>query len=183
MTIANKQDKVDYNKEDDMDDAAPQLEDVEALIRGYSHSHKAEEDEDEELDEGDAVNDDDDDDDDENVINGSSPILLSECPEFQAYLQPLQVSSQEDDPTLNDEDEIVFGFVPLKNKKASSRDKDEKDEEGALWELIEAEAEALCLSKEGLAYCQRNAMIQSPVKRTSSHFSKVGVSDSWKFGN
>ncbi|EUB58771.1 Pleckstriny-like domain family B member [Echinococcus granulosus] len=173
MAIASRGSKVEHNKEDDVDDASPQLEDVEALLRGYSHSHKAD-DEDEELEEGDAANaGDEDEDDDDNAMNGSSPILLSECPEFQAYLQPLQVSSQEGDPTLNDADEIVFGFVPRKNGKLSPRNKDEKDEEGALWELIEAEAEALCLSEQGLACCQRNAVIQSPVKRTSSHkFSK-----------
>ncbi|VDM20893.1 unnamed protein product [Hydatigera taeniaeformis] len=178
MAIANRGYKMDHNKEDEVDDASPQLEDVEALIRGYSHSHKLE-DEDEVLEGDGNVNDCDDyDDDDENVINGSSPILLSECPEFQAYLQPLQVSSHEDNPILNDEDEIVFGFVPLKNKNLSPQNKEERDNESVLWELIEAEAEALCLSEKGIACCQRNAVAPSPTKRTSGHnLSKVGANN------
>ncbi|VDO00883.1 unnamed protein product [Rodentolepis nana] len=132
----------------DFDDCSPSLKDVEILLRGYSQSPFEHEEE-----HGQDI-----DDDDDFAENGSSPILLSECPEFQAYLQPFETSNVNNDI---DEDEIVFGFKSHRNGNSS---KDKREDEDALWELIEAETEALCLSEEGLVRLQSHNAPQSPGK-------------------
>lgn len=137
-----------FDQDTDFDDCSPPLKDVEALLRGYSQSPFEHEEE----------NGQDPDEDDDFAENGSSPILLSECPEFQAYLQPLEASNVDND--IN-EDEIVFGFKSRRNGRSL---KDMKENEDALWELIEAETEALCLSEEGLVRCQGDDAPQSSGK-------------------
>lgn len=130
----------------DIDDPSPQLKDVEALLREYSHSHFKQEEN--------RRRDNENDEDDDFAENGSSPILLSECPEFQECLQLLQAPNADD---VN-EDEIVFGFESRRNKDLY---KDKIENEDALWEFIEAETEGLCLSEEGLVRCQGNGVDKS----------------------
>ncbi len=110
--------------DDDLeDDASPQLKDVENLLNGYEESPNEEE-------------------------NASPPVLLSECPEFQAYLAPSGAQLEgddEDDSMPNEDDEIIFGFT---SRSGEERHGTHNDDEGAMWELIEAEAEALCKAEE-----------------------------------
>ncbi|VDD79594.1 unnamed protein product [Mesocestoides corti] len=104
---------------------------------------------------------------DDDGDNESPPVLLSECPEFQPYLKPSPL--QKEIGVLNEEDEIVFGFLPRNGNKT---DGNNEDEESAIWELIEAEAEAYCASGRGgedKSRCLGNLMTQPPAKETISH--------------
>ena len=148
MLSINDGNSSDHIRVDDVDDASPQLQDVEALLREYSNSSSIEAGGEEEEDE-------------DYAENGSSPILLSECPEFQAYLQPLELTENKETHALDDDDEIIFGFMPRRGKNPAMGD---KDEEIAMWEFINDEAEALCPSEEDLAPCQGNDVAQLPVK-------------------
>lgn len=118
------------SKLDDAEQISPHLKDVEALLNGYSEPF-------EEADEEDS----------------SPPVLLSDCPEFQAYLNDGEGMAAEGLQNEADDDEIIYGF-PLRDREMRSSlneevaKREEKDDEGAMWELIEAEAEALCKVEE-----------------------------------
>ena len=152
MPTVNGESNSVHNHDDDIDDASPQLRDVEALLRGYSNSSTnvvpKEEDDDDDYDE-----------------RGSSPILLSECPEFQAYLHPLEVGKRDDTQASGNDDEIVFGFLPRGEKDMLPA---ENDEEAAIWEFIEDEAEAMCFSEEDSSRCHDNGIAQSSDKNSSN---------------
>ncbi|KAM7538445.1 hypothetical protein Aperf_G00000078629 [Anoplocephala perfoliata] len=147
MSALNGGSKLDQG----IDEPSPPLKDVEALLKEYSHSHfkKGEN----------GHREDENDEDDDFAENGSSPILLSECPEFQECLQLLQAPNTDD---VN-EDEIIFGF---KSPRKGDTSKDKKEDEDALWEFIEAEAEGLCLAEEGSRRCQGNGAAKSPAENS-----------------